>query len=708
MYFILPVLEKARKNLKLIPKTVTVTREGTTYETTVWVLPTKKLTLNNDTQFDLFADADIQEKSLKARLLKNIREGTNVTFLENGKIISGMVVYSGYEYSKIVSKKIAYRVDNDDIKSIVPEKRPEEIAKIIKAVTPETRTATEAQLFGADLKEDLPEVYHYEPTRVEEEPYSSDNRICWDFRDVIPVQIGLISEKDILTKEPPSWIPLIDSDERFRSVGNRVEAVKIGDNDYLIRGGAGTVNYARVNLDVLAATQDYYLKRAKALAHNKFEETKAKRRDNGSSDAYVKKHPVRVVGENRAMFTTLEMSTSFMGLRGNARFKPIKAAIDDMKQKLSDMNIQLEENYTSYNKGQQTAYGNSGTKTDLLDKYGVLVKRQNGDAITKKEIGDISTALESIFSVFGNRASMAKSFGLKISHSGTVLMHARKASGIFFPAFNAIGVTMQGGPRGFGFTLSHEWAHFMDNYLGTKSGRHNYASDDWASLPGQIASIFRKSMALPQKSDYQNRTCECFARAMEQYFSYKTGEQDALIAGASKGNQVPKGEFEKNLVPLIDRFFQENNELLKSLTFSGFPLQGRTKIHGMDISIENRKGSVRSGVSDNGHEWHTKMHFAYGYIRGTVGKDKDHLDCYIGPNKKSEKVFIVHQNNPETGAYDEDKVMLGFDDAEQAKKAYLGQYDSPAFFGSMDATDIEAFKGKIFQRKQHGKKLIIR
>jgi hypothetical protein len=69
----------------------------------------------------------------------------------------------------------------------------------------------------------------------------------------------------------------------------------------------------------------------------------------------------------------------------------------------------------------------------------------------------------------------------------------------------------------------------------------------------------------------------------------------------------------------------------KSLTYSGYPLQGRTKVQGMDISIENKKGSTRSGVDKDGHEWSVDMNYDYGYIRGTVGVDKDHLDC-VSPN----------------------------------------------------------------------------
>jgi inorganic pyrophosphatase len=99
------------------------------------------------------------------------------------------------------------------------------------------------------------------------------------------------------------------------------------------------------------------------------------------------------------------------------------------------------------------------------------------------------------------------------------------------------------------------------------------------------------------------------------------------------------------------------------------------------------------------------MNFDYGYIRGTVGKDKDHVDCYIGPNPEAETVFIVHQNDPTTGEYDEDKVMLGFDSENEARKAYLSQYDRLGFLGEIDAMDIETFKEKAFDPKNKGKKL---
>ncbi|KKL76549.1 hypothetical protein LCGC14_2043770 [marine sediment metagenome] len=132
-------------------------------------------------------------------------------------------------------------------------------------------------------------------------------------------------------------------------------------------------------------------------------------------------------------------------------------------------------------------------------------------------------------------------------------------------------------------------------------------------------------------------------------------------------------------------------------------LHYRTDFHGLPISIENRKGSKRywyDPLKDESGE--TKMNYAYGYIRSTEGADGDSIDCYLGDNKESTKVFVVHQNNPKTGKFDEDKVMLGFDTEKEAKKAYLTQYDDPKFFGSITEMNIDDFQDKV-THKQKGK-----
>lgn len=123
----------------------------------------------------------------------------------------------------------------------------------------------------------------------------------------------------------------------------------------------------------------------------------------------------------------------------------------------------------------------------------------------------------------------------------------------------------------------------------------------------------------------------------------------------------------------------------------------------MDISIENKKGSIRKGTDPDGNLWETKFKFPYGYIRGSIGTDGDHVDCYIGPNKKSEKAFVIAQNFPNTGKYDEDKVMLGFNSGAEAKKAYDDHYDKKGFFGAMKQVSVDDLKELIISRK--GKRL---
>ena len=98
--------------------------------------------------------------------------------------------------------------------------------------------------------------------------------------------------------------------------------------------------------------------------------------------------------------------------------------------------------------------------------------------------------------------------------------------------------------------------------------------------------------------------------------------------------------------------------------------KGHIKIHGLDISIENPRGSERSGKDSDGETWSVKMPADYGYVRRTEGADGDHVDVYIGPDPVSERVFVVDQVDAETGAWDEHKVMLGYYNMQAAKAAY--------------------------------------
>lgn len=121
--------------------------------------------------------------------------------------------------------------------------------------------------------------------------------------------------------------------------------------------------------------------------------------------------------------------------------------------------------------------------------------------------------------------------------------------------------------------------------------------------------------------------------------------------------------------------------------------KGRVKLHGLDIAIENPKGSTRTGTDPDGKEWSSKMKHHYGDIKGTTGADGDSIDVFIGDNPDSQKVFVVDQVDPGTGSFDEVKVMMGFDNIEAARKGYLSNYDKNwKGLGEISETTVDEFK----------------
>ena len=140
---------------------------------------------------------------------------------------------------------------------------------------------------------------------------------------------------------------------------------------------------------------------------------------------------------------------------------------------------------------------------------------------------------------------------------------------------------------------------------------------------------------------------------------------------------------------------------------AAYKLQGRMKFGGLDVSIENRKGSVRKWY-DKATNTHgiTKMVYPYGYVRGSIGSDGDHVDVFIGPNADATHVFIIDQMRaPDFKTFDEQKIMLGWDDADKAKAAYLQHFDKLGFFGKMKAMPFAEFSRKVLSTSA-GKPLV--
>lgn len=122
--------------------------------------------------------------------------------------------------------------------------------------------------------------------------------------------------------------------------------------------------------------------------------------------------------------------------------------------------------------------------------------------------------------------------------------------------------------------------------------------------------------------------------------------------------------------------------------------KGHIKWRGLDITIENPKGSVRSGKTKEGRAWSSILPDHYGYIKRTSGADGDHVDCYFGPDHRANRVYVIDQKHHETEKFDEHKCMLSYDSIESAKRAYRAAFsDDKDRILHVTAMTLSRFKG---------------
>lgn len=170
-----------------------------------------------------------------------------------------------------------------------------------------------------------------------------------------------------------------------------------------------------------------------------------------------------------------------------------------------------------------------------------------------------------------------------------------------------------------------------------------------------------------------------------------------------------QGNDEKSVGNQIEAASAEvNTEPTEAQKEAGNYKKGHVQVGTFDITIEQPQGSVRRGTDANGKEWESKMNNTYGYIRGTVGVDGDHIDVFLSNDIDGwdeRKVFVVDQYDPD-GSFDEHKVMLGFNDADEAKGDYLANYEQGWENGrriDVSAVNLEDFEKWIESSKRKTK-----
>ena len=428
-----------------------------------------------------------------------------------------------------------------------------------------------------------------------------------DYTEVENDKVFLCNKKDILDKPRPSWIPELDSKglaiDKFLPIcvkdfsdGNYFVQSKIYIGEKDSNGKSIYKNQIyKMSPDVLAATVDYYLKRKRAelKTEGSSEKVSLPRGMNSmptsryneisklcllcdvpslkykNVDKSITDKAFEMKGKSPGKLYQIQNNVVFL-----EQWQPL---LENIKGKRLDMNYQKQDYIDSYSNAVETAYGDSKTFNNLYNDFGVKIKKQNGTNFSKPEIEKLSETLKKVYAHYGNLSELAGEYGLKISYADNCMQFARKAIGLYFSYHNAIGISFFNEEKQLSVaginhlpdvTLAHEVAHWLDSQKGKES--HNFfASDKYGSLENQIATKFKEEIKLREKSnksatrigkadeihlgEYWHRTCECFARAMEQYYALKQGiDLSEEIAYARKDN------FEEDFIPLIEELMEEN------------------------------------------------------------------------------------------------------------------------------------------------------
>ena len=156
----------------------------------------------------------------------------------------------------------------------------------------------------------------------------------------------------------------------------------------------------------------------------------------------------------------------------------------------------------------------------------------------------------------------------------------------------------------------------------------------------------------------------------------ETGSLERGEGSTVRGSHLPQeASFGERLKSAIAETETEPTEAQKK---AGNYKKGHLSFGGYDYTVETPKGVTRSGKDEQGKPWSVTMHDTYGYILGKIGVDGDHIDMFINDTADLDtfdgNVYVVDQVTPETGEFDEHKVMYGYPDEETATEAYLANY----------------------------------
>ncbi len=193
----------------------------------------------------------------------------------------------------------------------------------------------------------------------------------------------------------------------------------------------------------------------------------------------------------------------------------------------------------------------------------------------------------------------------------------------------------------------------------------------------------RRGVDERNRNSQEGGSREASAEAETGVLHNSTGEGRQEVSGLASGEGTADrtshlsqvSSFGERLKSAIAETETEPTEAQKK---AGNYKKGHLSFGGYDYTVETPKGVTRSGKDEQGKPWSVTMHDTYGYILGKIGVDGDHIDMFINDAADLDtfdgNVYVVDQVNPETGEFDEHKVMYGYPSEEAATEAYLANY----------------------------------
>ncbi len=246
--------------------------------------------------------------------------------------------------------------------------------------------------------------------------------------------------------------------------------------------------------------------------------------------------------------------------------------------------------------------------------------------------------------------------------------------------------------------------------------RQEYVNDAIFATPEEI-DAYMQSLGFQQtgEAEYSNGNVTISDLRPRNVLKDTDGDLYVIDADFRKNKQTgyvtPERQADENLLDYAERVAKakEIADARKEVSANPTDAQkeagnykkGHITLDGYDITIENPKGSTRSGVDANGQLWSVTMNNDYGYIRGTEGVDGDHIDVFLSDEPTTGKVYVIDQVK-EDGTFDEHKVMYGFKSALAAKRAYLANY-SPDWKGLGTITEVSKDEFKKWVDSSHRK-----